>query len=110
MSEPEERPRRPAPVGRAHPEIPIVDADQRIIGWSTQEANVGAGGEVIHLDAQKLISGPLVCACIRVYDPVHAARAGAPPGWKGEWRCLAICDVKATFRIGHDVGDVVIRV
>jgi hypothetical protein len=70
--------------------IPIVDAQRRIIGWSgiTPELR---GATLFQPEAERILGTPIVAMYVRIEDPEDARRAGAPPGWQGGWRCLALC-------------------
>jgi len=71
-------------------EIPIIDGQRRLVGW-TVNAPRYLGGLVHHPEAEKLIGGPIVGAYVQIEDADNAQRAGAPPNWKGPWRCLGLC-------------------
>lgn len=70
--------------------IPIVDAQRRIVGWTaiTPERR---GASLFQPEAEGLLGTPIVATYVRIEDPDDAQRAGAPPGWRGGWRCLALC-------------------
>jgi hypothetical protein len=73
-------------------EMAIVDAEGVIVGW-TRIAPEARGTIIIHAEASRLV-GPVKACYIEFEDSVAAQRAGAPPGWRGAWRCLGICSDK----------------
>lgn len=70
-------------------EVPIVDGNCRIIGW-TSTAPTTVDAAVRHPDAEKLAGGPVTCGYVQITDKEAARRAGAPADWSEPWRCLAI--------------------
>ena len=72
--------------------IPIIDGNGRIVGW-TRTAPNQRGGRVIHREAATMIGSALGAAFVDL-DARDAQRAGAPDGWTGPWRCLAICPAR----------------
>ena len=73
---------------------PIVDARRVIIGWTDVKPDV-YGTNIRHADAEGLLGSKIVSACVEIADPANALRAGAPSGWNGPWRCLALCSERA---------------
>ena len=82
-------------------DVPIVDHSRRIVGW-TAENPKNRGAVIHHAQAEKLLGRPITCAYVQLKDQPSAERAGAPPGWKEPWRCLAIIAVGATDGGGLD--------
>jgi hypothetical protein len=70
-------------------QTPIVDERERIIGWTKTTPEL-YGAVVHHEQAERLVGGPVECAFIEIADKKAAAAAGAPIGWRGSWRCLAL--------------------
>src|SRR5688572_14052677 len=70
-------------------EIPIVNRNRRVVGW-THDSPDTIGALVRHIEAEKVVGGPVTATYVQITDRVAAGRAGAPPGWRGPWRCLAI--------------------
>jgi hypothetical protein len=79
---------------QANWEIPIIDAKRRIAGW-TKLAPEYRGAMLFHAEAERLVGGTVLCAYVQIEDQHDASRAGAPAGWQGTWRCLALCSEKA---------------
>lgn len=69
--------------------IPIVDATGTVVSWASEPPAV-AGMSIRHPQAEALLGGEIDCAYLELRDPEAARAAGAPPGWNGPWRCLAI--------------------
>ena len=82
--------------------IPIIDGNARIVGWTTTAPDQRAG-RVIHREAQEMIGTALGAAFVDL-DAKDAERAGAPPGWTGPWRCLAICPERMAQALGAEIG------
>jgi hypothetical protein len=76
--------------------IPIVDGLRRIVGWTDQGPQV-IGLSLRHLEAESLLGGPVSCAYIEL-EGENALAAGAPPTWRGPWRCVAIIDQRAELK------------
>lgn len=70
--------------------IPIVNADHAIVGWTDVDPVV-VGNRLRHRKAERLLGGPIHCVEIVLADRRQMAQAGAPPGWRSTWRCLALC-------------------
>jgi hypothetical protein len=86
-------------------EIPIVGANRRIVGWTGTPPKYSSSNAE-HPEAEQLTGGPVAAAYVQIDDPADAQRAGAPLGWKGPWRCIAICSeqivsVDGLLRPGH---------
>ena len=73
-------------------ELPIVNADGVIVGW-TRSAPEARGSVIVHQEASSLVGAVKACY-VEIEDSVAAKRAGAPEGWRGVWRCLGICSEK----------------
>jgi hypothetical protein len=73
-------------------QIPIVNRNRRIIGW-TQESPQATGAILRHIEAEKVVGGPVTATYIQITNRSAAERAGAPAGWIEPWRCLAIIAV-----------------
>ena len=73
-------------------EIPIVNRNRRIIGW-TNVSPESVGTSVRHSEAERLTGGPVTATYIQISDGSAAERAGAPVGWDRPWRCLGIIAV-----------------
>lgn len=74
-------------------EIPIFDQNGGLVGWTSQRPEY-SGSRLYHSDAERLVGGSVVTKYVQISDPTYAKRAGAPPGWKDPWRCLALCAEK----------------
>jgi hypothetical protein len=74
--------------------IPIVGDGGRIVGW-TSEVPEYQGVSLRHEEAEALLSRPIACTYVEIEAPADAQRAGAPLGWNGPWRCLALCNADA---------------
>ena len=85
-------------------EIPIIDENLRVVGWAKEALSPRRNGTIENEGASKLLSGELTCTFIRIDDPALAERAGAPPGWQDEWRCLAICNVETAGKLHYGSG------
>jgi hypothetical protein len=70
--------------------IPIVSADGRLVGWTDRIPQI-VGSALRHPEAEQLVGGSVVALYIELDQPGDVVKAGAPPGWKGAWRCLALC-------------------
>ena len=70
--------------------IPIVDARRRIVGWTAITPEL-RGAALFQPEAERILGTPIVAMYVRIENPDDAQRAGAPPGWQGGWRCLALC-------------------
>ena len=70
--------------------IPIVDAQRRIVGWTAITPEL-RGAALFQPDAERILGTPIVAMYVRIEDAHDAQRAGAPAGWQGAWRCLALC-------------------
>lgn len=70
--------------------IPIVNAARTIVGW-TDAAPVVVRNRLRHRKAERMLGGPIFCVEITLSDRRQMAQAGAPPGWRSTWRCLALC-------------------
>jgi hypothetical protein len=79
---------------------PIVDARRVIVGWTDVKPNVYASN-IRHADAEHLVGSKIVSACVEISDPTNALRAGAPSGWNGPWRCMALCSERALAAIAE---------
>jgi hypothetical protein len=75
-------------------QIPIVDENRRLIGWTGAAPRV-ENGTIRHLAAERMVGGPIVGAHVHLVDPDDAARAGAPRGWTAPWRCIALVSARA---------------
>ena len=69
---------------------PIVDERDRVIGWTKATPELYGRTIVHHEEAERLIGGPVECTFVEIEDRKDAASAGAPTGWRGSWRCLAL--------------------
>lgn len=86
--------------------IPIVDAQRRIVGWTAITPEL-RGTSLFQPEAEGLLGTPIVAMYVRIEDAHDAQRAGAPAGWQGAWRCLALC----SERMARDgAGDPVLLV
>jgi hypothetical protein len=56
------------------------------------------GATLRHQEAEGILHGPISAAYVELSDSELTARAGAPPSWRGKWRCLAI--------VNDDIGNV----
>ena len=74
--------------------IPIVGNGGGILGW-TDKAPEYHGITLRHAEAEALLGRTISCGYIEIERPADAERAGAPPGWNGPWRCLALCGADA---------------
>lgn len=70
--------------------IPIVNADHAIVGWTDVDPVV-VRNRLRHRKAERMLGGPIHCVEIVLTDRRQMAQAGAPPGWRSSWRCLALC-------------------
>jgi hypothetical protein len=70
--------------------IPIVNASRVIVGWTDRDPVV-VRNRLRHRTAERLLGGPIHSVEIVLTDRRQMAQAGAPPGWKSSWRCLALC-------------------
>ena len=70
--------------------FPIVDARQRIVGW-TRTAPQYVGGFLRHRDAEAKLGSVVVAAFVEIEALQDAVKAGAPADWQGPWRCLGLC-------------------
>lgn len=70
--------------------IPIVNAARAVVGWTDVDPVV-VRNRLRHPAAERLLGGPIHCVEIVLADRRAMARAGAPPGWRSTWRCLALC-------------------
>lgn len=70
--------------------IAIIDRFGQLVGW-TDTAPTVVNGRLTHPIANELLGPEITSFNIEINNPEDAARAGAPPGWKGGWGCLAIC-------------------
>ena len=86
--------------------IPIVDEHGRIVGWA-DTTPVIRGMALYQPDAARLLGESFLANYVRIDDPEDAARAGAPAGWSGPWRCLALCSARLLTRSGDPVVPVV---
>jgi hypothetical protein len=84
-----------------HWEVPIVDGNLRIVGW-TKASPEFLGTSLRHPEAERLISEKVACVYVQIVDRDAARRAGAPDGWAAPWRCLAI--VAESGASGRDEG------
>ena len=75
----------------SHHSIPIVNDRCEIVGW-TDNAPGYVGPALRHPEAEELV-GPVTCLYIEIERAEDARKAGAPPEWRGPWRCLALCSV-----------------
>ena len=73
-------------------QIPIVNRNRRIVGW-THDTPETIGASLRHAEAERLVGGAVTATYVQISDRVAAGRAGAPLGWNGPWRCLAIIAV-----------------
>src|SRR5262245_26358738 len=76
--------------------IPIVNNKRVIVGW-TDTAPKCIDAALRHADAEKLV-GPLKCLYVQIDAAADKHRAGAPAGWIGPWRCLALCGADVLAR------------
>ena len=65
-------------IRRTSAQVPIVDRNHRIVGWTSEPSPTTTS-----------------CTYIEINDMELAERAGAPPGWNAPWRCVAIMSGKA---------------
>jgi hypothetical protein len=87
--------------------IPIVNAAHTIVGW-TDAAPIVVRNRLRHRKAERMLGGPIHCVEIMLTDRRHLAQAGAPPGWRSAWRCLALCSderVGSLEQIGRFLGE-----
>ena len=82
-------------------QVPIVDENRRIVGWTSEGPEAGASG-TRHAAAEKLIGGPVTCAYVQISDRRAAACAGAPADWNEPWRCLAIVALRGAEQLRID--------
>jgi hypothetical protein len=71
-----------------HWDVPIVDGNLRIVGWT--KASPELSTIFRHDEAERLIGEKVTCAYVQIADRDAARRAGAPDGWAAPWRCLAL--------------------
>jgi hypothetical protein len=71
-------------------QIPIIGGGGKILGWTDQVPEL-QGTNLRHAEAERLLGGAVSCTYVQIDNRADALRAGAPPGWNGPWRCLAIC-------------------
>lgn len=74
--------------------IPIVNDRREIAGWTDVQPKV-FGSTLRHTEAERLVGGSIICVYVEIEDSATALQAGAPPGWQGQWRCLALCSARA---------------
>jgi hypothetical protein len=87
--------------------IPIVNADHVIVGWTDVDPVV-VRNRLRHRKAERMLGGPIHCVEIVLTDRRQMAQAGAPPGWRRTWRCLALCSderVGSLEQIGRFLGE-----
>jgi hypothetical protein len=87
--------------------IPIVNADHVIVGWTDVDPVV-VRNRLRHRKAERMLGGPIHCVEIVLTDRRQMAQAGAPPGWRSTWRCLALCSderVGSLEQIGRFLGE-----
>ena len=70
--------------------IPIVNAARTVVGWTDVDPIV-VRNRLRHRKAERMLGGPIHCVEIVLTDRREMAQAGAPPGWRSSWRCLALC-------------------
>ena len=81
--------------------IPIVDGACHIVGWT--DVTPVFLGPVLHSPAaESLLGSEILPLYVRIENPEDAAHAGAPPGWKGGWRCLALCSGRLSSQRAED--------
>jgi hypothetical protein len=78
------------------PKIPIVDGHRQVVGWSDEGPQL-KGLSLRHPEAESLLGGPISCGFIELQGE-DAVVAGAPPTWRGPWRCIAIIDERAPIK------------
>jgi hypothetical protein len=81
--------------------MPIVNEHAEIVGWTSVDPENRAG-TIWHEEAQRLL-GAIAPCYVEIDDPEAARMAGAPEGWHGAWRCLAICS--ESIRRAQNAGD-----
>ncbi len=87
--------------------IPIVNADHVIVGWTDVDPVV-VRNRLRHRKAERMLGGPIHCVEIVLTDRRQMAQAGAPPGWRSTWRCLALCSderIGSLEQIGRFLGE-----
>ncbi len=100
---------RPGAAARRRMSIPIVDAHGRIVGW-TDVTPEFRGASLHQPEAERLLGAAYLAAYVRIEDAEDAERAGAPPGWQGGWRCLALCSARlVSGRAGDPIVPVAVR-
>ena len=77
-------------------EFPIFDRESRLVGWTRRGPELN-NTLLRHPYAERLVGGTVVCFYVEIDDPADAKRAGAPPGWREPWRCLALCSAWQAF-------------
>src|SRR5258708_5889063 len=98
-------PQMPAQDGRSSDlepaihEIPIVDEDGEVVGW-TDEAPSFVEGQLVHSQASRLLRAALSTAFVEIVCQESAIRAGAPATWQGPWQCAVICPAGLAVRLG----------
>ena len=100
---PRRRSRQPT---RTYWQIPIVDRNRRIVGWTSENPKQAPGLYLRHARAEGLISEHIVCGYVKISDKAAALRAGAPENWREPWRCVALISEKAA-QGGHYEGSVI---
>jgi hypothetical protein len=80
---------------RTYWQIPIVDRNRRIVGWTSENPKQTPGLYLRHAQAEALIGEHIVCGYVKISDQAAAVRAGAPEGWREPWRCVALISEKA---------------
>lgn len=83
--------------------IAIVDRLGNVVGWTDTPPSV-IGGRLVHPDAAALIGEDLSTSNIQLTEAEHVARAGAPAGWPGPWRCMALCPQGVGAPLGLEPG------
>jgi len=74
---------------REPPKIPIVDERLRVVGWCEEMPRI-TGRTLRHKSAEAILGRRVTGLFVEIDDENLARNAGAPPDWRGLWRCIAI--------------------
>jgi hypothetical protein len=79
--------------------IPVLDAQGRVVGWTTTPPTM-QNGKLVHDGASRLLKSELATGEVVLTEAEDIRRAGAPAGWDRPWRCLAICPAASAGQFG----------
>jgi len=85
--------------GREWPKIPIVNEHLKIVAWSDEAPKI-IGCTLRHRRAETLLHQRVSTRIIEI-EGAYSELAGAPPNWRGPWRCLAITPDKMLKEPNH---------